>query len=209
MSADSIKTEKLLLVEGRDEVNFFSALLAFLNIHDVTIIEAGGCKKFASLYPSIVITSGFSSVKRIGFVRDAEANKADSAFQSILNIIKKNTPHFILPKTCGEIVKETISCGIFIMPNNKDTGMIEDLCLKSVETETLYKETEKFVANAKNKMTENDSFHYNIHKAKVQTYLAGTVNTPRNLGEAALQKIWDFSNPAFDDIKQFINDLFL
>ena len=209
MSADSIKTEKLLLVEGRDEFNFFSALLAFLNIHDVTIIEAGGCKKFASLYPSIVITSGFSSVKRIGFVRDAEANKADSAFQSILNIIKKNTPHFILPKTCGEIVKETISCGIFIMPNNKNSGMLEDLCLKSVEANDLYKETKKFIEIAKSKLAENDSLRYNIHKAKVQAYLAGTADIPRNLGEAALKKLWDFSNPVFDEIKQFIIALFL
>lgn len=209
MSADSIKTEKLLLVEGRDEFNFFSALLAYIGIHDVKILEVGGCFQFASVYPSVVITSGFSSVKRIGFVRDAEANKADSAFQSILNIIKKNSPHFILPKICGVVEKGEISCGIFIMPNNKDAGMLEDLCLKSVETETLYKETEKFVANAKNKMTEKDSFRYNIYKAKVQTYLAGTVNVPRNLGEATLQKLWDFSNPAFDEVKQFINDLFL
>lgn len=206
--SDAIKTDKLLLVEGKDEVNFFVALLEYLSIHDVDIRSAGGCLKFSKLYPSVVITRGFSSVKRLGFVRDAEENQADSAFASISNIIKKHSPRISLPTASGKISKGEVSCGIFIMPNNKDSGMLEDLCLKSVEKLSLYAETEKFVEIAKSQMHEDEAKRYNVHKAKVQAYLAGTADIPRNLGEAALQKSWDFSDSAFDEIKEFIIQLF-
>ena len=47
--SEAIKTDKLLLVEGKDEENLFSALLEYLQIENVTIRSAGGYLKFAKL----------------------------------------------------------------------------------------------------------------------------------------------------------------
>lgn len=205
MSEQPIKTNKLLLVEGKDEVNLFTALLKWLNIDKVDVRSAGGCRKFSKLYPAVAVTTGFSFVKKIGFVRDAEDNSANSAFMSISHIIKQYTPHIALPASPGIITNAIISCGVFIMPNNKDAGMLEDLCLKSVVETQLYAETEKFVNSAKFLLSENDTTTYNI---KMQAYLAGTTDIPRSLGEAALQGLWNFSLPAFDEIKDFLINLF-
>ena len=207
--SEAIKSEKLLLVEGKDEENLFSALLKYLQIEHVDIRSAGGYLKFAKLYPSVAVTTGFSSVSRIGFVRDAESNEADSAFESISNIVKKYTPNILLPKNAGEIANGNIKCGIFIMPNNKNAGMLEDLCLDSVKESLLYNQTEKYISEAKSLLKTEDKGHFNIHKAKLQAYLAGTVNIPRNLGEAAMQGLWDFSSPAFQDVNNFLKSLYL
>lgn len=207
--SEAIKTDKLLLVEGKDEVNLFEALMDYLHITDVDIRSAGGFVKFSKLYPSVVITTGFSSVKKIGFVRDAEANEADSAFESISNIVKKCTPNILLPNQAGKIVQGDIKCGIFIMPNNKNSGMLEDLCLESVKDTLLYNQTEKYILEAESLFNTEDKLYYNIHKAKLQAYLAGTLNIPRNLGEAAMQGLWDFSSSAFDGVKNFLTTLYL
>lgn len=206
--SEAIKTDKLLLVEGKDEENLFSALLEYLQIENVTIRSAGGYLKFAKLYPSVAITTGFSSIKKIGFVRDAEENEADSAFQSISNIVKKYTPNIMIPNQAGEIAQGNIKCGIFIMPNNKNPGMLEDLCLESVKGSLLYNKAEKYILEAEALLKAEDKEHYNIHKAKIQSYLAGTTNIPRNLGEASLQGLWDFSSTAFNEVKNFILSLF-
>lgn len=208
MKKDYINSENLLLVEGKDEFSFFTALFDFLSISNREIRVVGGCLKFSSYYPTVVNLTGFSNVKRLGFIRDAESNSAKSAFDSISNIIKKTTPNIELPADIGGISKSEIACGIFIMPNNNDSGMLEDLCIKSVEHDSLFLNTEKYIKTAESLLNESDRAIYNTHKAKIQAYLAGKSNIPRNLGEAALQQTWDFSNEAFDEIKEFIKKLF-
>ncbi|GEM_PF-1861259 len=52
--ATNIDTEKLLLVEGRDEVNFFTAFLKHTGIEDIQIIPVGGKDKFKVELPTLL-----------------------------------------------------------------------------------------------------------------------------------------------------------
>ena len=205
---ESIISEKLLLVEGRDEKSFFTALFGFLKIDNVDIKDVGGCLKFSSYYQTVSALPGFSDVKKIGFVRDAEINPAKSAFDSICNTIKKITPNVSLPQHPGIVVNGKVSCGIFIMPDNKSAGMLEDLCIESVRNSQLFENADNYIKVATLLLNAEEQKSYNIHKAKVQAFLAGKSNIPRNLGEAASKKVWDFSNPVFSDVISFVKQLF-
>jgi hypothetical protein len=83
-----IESTKILAVEGQDEWYFFKNMLEkHLKITDVQLIDIGGESNFETELASIFILSGFSSVKKIGFVRDAD-NDAQKAFKKICKAIK-------------------------------------------------------------------------------------------------------------------------
>jgi hypothetical protein len=48
-----LKSEKILLVEGKDEVDFFEALFSFMEISDYQIINAGGKDNFKTYILSL------------------------------------------------------------------------------------------------------------------------------------------------------------
>lgn len=206
---ETITSNKLLLVEGQDENNFFNKLLNVLEINDVNILEVGGCNNFKNKYPSTIIRTGFSEVNKLGFVRDAEQNPANSAFSSICHIISKYTPKIPLPSKPGEIVRTNdFYCGIYIMPDNSNAGMLEDLCLASISDEEIYKYVDNYIKMSMNLMTTEDQNTYNISKAKIQTYLASKASLPRNLGIAAQQGKWDFSKQTYVELISFLTQLY-
>jgi len=85
------KTEKnVLVVEGKDEVNFFGALLETIGIGDVQIIDVGGEANFKNKFPTFIQTDGaLEKMRNIGFIRDAEGHEATAAFQSICHLLRK------------------------------------------------------------------------------------------------------------------------
>lgn len=209
MSIEKIWSTSLLLVEGKDEVNFFDALLKHLGISDVQVIDVGGKDKFKETINSASKIPGFSSIQKIGFVRDAEEKIAQAAFSNICNSVNKigiSTPKSIGKCESGTYNGNSIRIGIFIMPNNKDCGMLENLCLKSIKGEECYNKMQSYIEYLEDMHTENQSF--NINKAMVQTYLASTVPIVNSLGLGAQKGVWNFNNSAFDEIKEFITDLF-
>ncbi len=72
----TIISNRLLAVEGKDECNFFKALLRHENINNIQVVDIGGKDKFKTEFPLLINTEGFSEVHRLGFVRDAEQNHA-------------------------------------------------------------------------------------------------------------------------------------
>ncbi|HLC16243.1 MAG TPA: DUF3226 domain-containing protein [Thermodesulfovibrionia bacterium] len=110
-----ITSDKLLAVEGRDECNFFDEFLKASGITNVKTVDIGGKDKFKNELPSLITIDWFSDITAIGFVRDAEANFAKSAFDSMCSIIKKcGLP---IPKGMNTINQSgNPKTGIFIMP---------------------------------------------------------------------------------------------
>ena len=212
-----ITSRNILLVEGKDECNFFKAYLEYLNIVDtIQIIDIGGKDKFRLAYISLSNSPGFSQVERLGFIRDAE-DDAVSAFQSIKDIIieanTKNSFNILVPKKPHEIEQnKTNSVGIFIMPDNTNPGMLEDLCLKSIESTSEYKCVGCFIKCFYDDFTENDKLEFKKSKASVLAFLATRAigqDHPNALGIAALKKIWNFDNQCFNNLREFISQLFM
>jgi hypothetical protein len=203
---NKIEQENILAVEGKDEDNFFCALLRKLGIaNNIQIIDVGGKDSFENKLSGYLQAEGaLEKIKKIGFVRDAEKHEAKSAFQSICSILKKYT--FPCPdELCKPIEQGGKRVSIFIMPNNNDCGMLEDLCINAICDTDIFCCVKRFMECYENKIEKD---RYNKSKASILAYLSTRVPIVNSLGIAAQQNVWDFSNPCFDTIKQFLIELF-
>ena len=201
-----ITSDKLLAVEGKDECNFFAALLAHEKIKDIQIFDIGGKDKFKHELPLLLKMENFSEIIALGFIRDAEANQAMSAFQSICSLL--NTYNLPAPQEIDSIADDQYRrVGIFIMPNNINEGMLEDLCFESVKDCPEFMCVKDYIKCCLAKKPKNNS-NMNLSKAKIQTYLATQIPIVNSLGLAAQKGLWDFDNDCFSKIKTFLHNLY-
>jgi uncharacterized protein DUF3226 len=199
-----ITSKQLLAVEGKDECNFFKAFLESENISNVQIIDAGGKDQFKVKFRSILNLDGFSEVYTLGFVRDAEKKKPKSAFDSICATLKNADLPFPTDIANPVIKKNGLGVGIYIMPNNIDKGMLEDLCLKSINAKPVFKCVDQYI---KCVLEQDKKIH--LSKARIQVYLACKKPIVNSLGLAALKEYWNFEDHCFDEIRGFLHNLFL
>lgn len=194
MNKFKLNSSKLLLVEGRDEVEFFEAFFKYLNISEFQIINAEGKDNFQNHILSLKAVEGFNKIKIIGIIRDADQS-AENSFISVCNSLKNADLDIPIHKntfTDGEI-----KTGVFIMPGNKEKGMLENLCLQSVEGSKEIDCIERFFDCIPEKPK-------NIAKSKVQAYLSTRKNFVHSLGLAAKKGYWDFENEKFNELRKFI-----
>jgi hypothetical protein len=203
---EKIEKENVLAVEGKDEKNFFDALLKFLSISNVQIIDVGGKDNFKNRFPVYIQSEGaLSKIRNIGFVRDAEKHEATSAFQSICSVLANyNLP---CPVEINKLIeKDGKKINIFIMPNNNDCGMLENLCVASIESTDIFECIKCYVKCYKGKINEEK---YILAKAQILAYLSTRTPIVNSLGLAAQQNVWDFSHECFNEVRIFLKELFL
>lgn len=205
-----IKSKKVLAVEGRDEENFFDAMLRYIDITDFDIRWVGGKDKFKIRLSALKKASGFfnadgsSFVTHLAIVRDR--NSGD-AFKSIEGILKKEG--FTPPKKHGRFSESSPKVGIFIMPGETIEGtMLEDLCLKTVENHPAMKCVNEFATCVSDLETKPK----NISKSKVQVFkaqvfLAAQPEVVDSVGLGGQKKYWNFDSPALNELKQFLGNL--
>ena len=205
-----IISKKILVVEGKDEINFFEGLLKYLNMSDCQIEDVGGKDQFHKKIPALKLRAGFvqadgnSFVTHLAIIRD---QNGDNALKSIKEILKK--VGFIPPDNHGQFSNANPKVGIFIMPGETIEGsMLEDLCLKTVEDHPAIKCADKFVSC----VSKLKTMPKNISKAKValfraQAFLATQPETVDCVGLAAKKQYWDFDSPALNELKRFLKNL--
>ena len=198
--AEIICKKKVIAVEGRDEVNFFNALLKHEKITDFEIRDVGGKQQFKNKLPALVRMSGFTGVEILAVVSDAD-NDANAAFESIRNILKKEK--LKPPVHINQFSGGTPKIGIFIMPGNSDAGMLEDLCLKTVENHPVMNCVNPFV-DCISKLEEAPN---NMAKAKAQAFLAAMPELANSVGVGAQKGYWDFNSEELTELKLFIDNL--
>lgn len=206
----TIETEKILLVEGYDEELFLKKFLKHISIEDVQIINVEGKDKFKPIFTSLVGIENFTNIKNFGFIRDAEENPAKSAFDSLCDVIKEE--NILIPKKCGKIeTNEKMKVGIFIMPDNQNSGMLEDLCLNSINEE-LKNCIDDFQNCIKDKYIiptkDSQSKRFNPSKSKMLNYLSSCIPIDSRLGIASQKHFFDFDNESFNELKSFLKNLF-
>lgn len=203
MTETEFTKPNLLLVEGKTDELFFSALNKYLEFHDIQIIDVGGTPKFKKRLELISISPKFNMIKSLGIVRDNDSkHPTKSAFECItddLTFAKLPTPESpLLPK--GNNPQVTV----MILPREGEPGMLEDLCLKSVESDLAMPCVNQYCQCLQEKCP---SFPKNISKAKVQVFLASKKEAEKGLGIAARDGYWPFENAAFDEVKQFLKSI--
>lgn len=195
---DEIRNEKVLVVEGKDDVGFFDKLLKELNILDVYINALGGKHKFNDDLPDLEKRPGFPKVTHLGIIRDRDV---DQAFESIVNILDRKMGFTNIPSENGQFASGKPKIGIFIMPGNIVAGdSLEDLCLKTVENRPAMQCVEDF-ASCISLLKDRPR---NMSKAKVQAFLAAQPEIANSLGRGAEKGHWKFDSPALCELKEFL-----
>ncbi len=196
-----IEKQRLLLVEGKDEIMFFNALLKFLSIDNIQVLEVKGKEQFKKEIPKLKLMQRFSEVEKIGIVRDADEN-FEASLESVFNILDNHSFNPI--KEHNKFSESNHLCsGIFIMPKLNSTGSLEDLCLAAIDVDEQLNCTNKFIDCVNNERPEIK----HISKRKVQVYLSSQQILCNNLGLGAQKQYWNFESKVYDDIKMFINTL--
>lgn len=190
-----IRESKVVAVEGKDDISFVEVLLDHLSIRSIQVIELGGKDNFKRIIPALKNTPGFDKVSKFGIIRDADSNPND-ALKSVQSALAK--AGFAQPQKANEFAYGSPSVGVFIMPGNEDTGMLEDLCLQSIEDspETACIDT-FFDCVGKEKIKH-------LSKAKVQAYLATQPQLVNRLGLGAKKGYWNLDHNCFTEFASFL-----
>jgi hypothetical protein len=201
-----ITSSKQLVVEGEDDIRFFTALLDTMGLASVEIRQLRGKSSFHQKISVFSETPEFSSVEALGIVRDAD-DSPTNAFKSVHDALEK--AGLSAPNKCLEICQTEGSprVSVMLMPSANEQGALEDLLLKAVEG---CPEAECVAAYFECLGERGSPAERHASKRKVQVYIASHNGKDhiRLPGEAAACGIWPWDSSAFDEVKGFLTNLF-
>lgn len=199
-----IEKNKILLVEGKDEVAFFKALFKKKNREDIQVKSTDGRNKFKNDFKTLKNTPGFEKVTSLAIIQDAD-NDPKAAFDSICSTLKNHG--LSLPGKIGLFTESTPKVGVFIIPDGKSEGMLESLCLSTVESTR--KETlecvKEFITCIELKL--KDKKPTNLYKASHRAFLAAMEDDTPSLGIAAQKGYWNFDSDKLKPLLDFLNQI--
>lgn len=215
MTYEKVTHTKVVLVEGKDEVNFFDALLTHLGVSDVGVREVGGRDRFPEQFAAFRNDPGFGRVRALAIVRDADFDPA-ATLASVRDLLGRHS--LPCPRESAAFAAEGgRSVGVYIMPGESEHGMLEDLCLKTVGDHPVFACVEQYMAcltaklkrHASGESRERREHYYpkNEAKAKAHAFLAGMYEVVPSVGVAAQKGYWDLDHMALDGLKRFLSQL--
>lgn len=204
-----ITTRGQLLVEGRVPEMFFREMIIAYGLTNAVEVRTFGDISKDNLQTYLEIFTAKAAfketVKALGVIRDAETKPADSAFQSVCAALKG--AKLSAPTGIGRFGGGLLAVGVFILPNCRDAGMLETLCLQAAENAEHTSESkllpcvDEFFAC----LGKNGQKPANPQKARFAGYaLAQDVIDPQ-LGRAAQQGKIPWVSPSFNLLKDFLN----
>ena len=204
-----IQTPGLIWCEGPNDFAFFRRMVGYLGLNDRLRVEQFEGKPNIPTYLEIIrLRPGFSELKALGIVRDADEDAA-GALQSVQHHLRLNG--LVAPVRAGApeagvcfdgLVR---SVGIFLAPDGLERGALESLYLRSIELSPTVDCAKAFMQC----VTPHLQSSLVAHLAKVEfyTWLAASESPGILPGQAMDANIIDRNNPAFDPIKAFLTQL--
>jgi hypothetical protein len=203
----------LLLVEGKDEVLFFDALLRHMGVNEVQILHSGGKRNLPRRFPAIALQ--LDHVRAYAVVQDADAS-AENTFRSIRGILTNHGEP--CPKMSGRYAQRPglhRRVGVYVLPGAGRSGMLEDLCLLTVSGHPAMPCVSDFMgclrrvlAKGCTKITRSlgkACYPNNPSKAQALAFMAAMKFEVHRVGEAAQQRCWNFNHPCMANLKRFLS----
>jgi hypothetical protein len=186
---------QLLLAEGDTPTHVFEAIAREIGLSaTIEIRNYGGISQLATFLKIISSTAEFrENVKSLGIVRDAEDDPIGARRSVDAAIAKAKLPN-------------SVRTAVAILPDDHTLGMIETLCMRSVESTETNDCINRFFDCLEEKGVQTPK---TIIRAKhiAQVYLATRGDAQMMPGIAAYRGAWQFANPAFDELKSFLKSL--
>ena len=179
------ETDKVLLVEGVNDCHVVLALRKAHNVPDTFgIYQCGSARDVQKQLNALIIGSNPPQV--IGVMLDADTS-VEGRWQSIKNKLQHYS--YTLPKkpdADGTVVEsssdEEPKLGFWLMPNNQDSGMLEDFCAELAQPASLAFARECVEQAQARQLTTFKEVHRS--KAEIHTYLAWHDEPGYPLGKA-------------------------
>ncbi len=196
-----IQKPKRLLVEGKDQRNFFEAFLDHIHDKNVQVQDFGGVQELRRFLLAFVNMPEFDAVESVGIVRDAEGD-ANGAWQSVRSALEN--AKMPVPKHVGQRSVGKPGVSVFILPGNNQPGMLETLLNQTFANDpvnTCIDDFFKCVGRLPGKK---------IHipdKARSRAYLWTREKPHVSVGVAAQAEYWDFGHEAFRSLRSFLTAL--
>ena len=200
-----ISADRLLLVEGKDEVNIFDALMKHYLDDDpgIQVIATGGRDGFPRNVQAIRLAAmSRATLCSIGVVRDAD-DDARGAFQSVCAHLRN--AGYAPPLKHAEFSDAAPAIGVFIVPDGVGRGAMETLCRQSVEGTNAGLCVDEYLRC----LERHDAMgSRNADKSFAHAYLAAMEDPVARVGEGAKQGVWSLESPVFAALARFLHDLF-
>lgn len=196
-----ITQPSLLLVEGKQDEAFFGALLNHLHLRNVQIEAVKGRTEFPKTLQALKTRTGYyDNLRSIGIIRDGDDNPP-GAFQSVCSALKN--AQLPVPQKPLQVVGSSPRISVMILPDGKTAGMLEDVCLASVEQNLAIPCVNQYFECL---IQQGFSVEKQLSKARVQVFLAA-LEPELRLGEAAAAGYWDWNRQAFSKIRGFLTQV--
>ena len=176
------------------------------------MLAYGGKDNLSRFLAALGDMPGFRDVTALGITRDADGSiepdelrtseSAINAFRSVRGAL--HGAGFSVPAAPVEIADGEPKVGVYILPDCKGNGMLEDLCLASIQNDPAFRCLDAFFACARE---HSDLYPGNMAKARLHAWLATRRRPDLRLGEAAENGIWDWDHETFGPIKNFLRAL--
>ena len=190
----SISHDRLILVEGGTDANFFEALAQFLGLErDIEIRDYRGKDNLRPFLRALVASSGFHDVRSVLVTRDADDDPAATRQSVEQAVADANIP-------------ASVNCRILIMPDDTNAGMLETLCLASVEDSPVLECVAGFFECLESKSLGIAKTAVRA-KHEAQVFLATLPKVQLCPGIAAQKGIWPLDNACFEDLRQALKSM--
>ena len=192
---------KQVIVEGNDDVRLFRSLASHLNILNVEVRQYGGSGNLRPFLRTLVTSPGFTGIRSLAVVADANSSR-DSRVQSIQSAL--SNAELPAPTTPLEIASDgRIQVAYLVVPHNRETGIIEDVCLDSVKIDPVMECVDRYFECIERSGASGPR-EPSAPKARLHAFLASRDRPDLRLGEAAEAGIWQFEDDAFGPLRQLL-----
>ena len=217
MRGNTIQKQKLLVVEGNHEDDFFEAWLKHLDIADIQAMPIGGKTKLRDNLQALVRQPKFRAVASLVIVRDGDDNPA-GAFQSVIGALQACG----LPQPAKEWIWHAdtnpmngsiqIKVAVAILPDGQNHGALEELLMQTVTGDVMYADATGLISTAVAELSKDGSARnpppVNRHgKAKAHAFLSTFEEPDKDQGKAAGSGVWDFDHAALAQLKSILQNM--
>ena len=195
-----ITTEKLLLVEGKDELNGYVGLRDMLGLDGIDIRVFDGTENLKGVLRGLPSVEGFRGLVSLGIVRDAEEDykRALQRVQSALGNAGLPVPEKALaPK--GEKPRVVF----LINPDGKASGSLDDVCVESVKGDSRMECVELFV-DCLERIGKKPK---KVAKTRSQAFIASCEQPELSLGVAMKAGYFPLNDAAFEPARRLLTML--
>ena len=200
-AALQIEQPKQVLVEGNDDVRLFRALARHLGISDIQINQYRGRDNLRTFLRTFTALPGFASVNSLAVVADANSNRngAEDRIRDALSNAGLPSPR----RPLETLAQGNLRVCYLVVPHDAASGMIEDVCLDSVQADPAIDCVERYFECIEQTNVGGPREVWRA-KARLHAFLASRERPDLRLGEAADTGIWDFGADAFSPLKDLL-----